>query len=117
MPVYPAAAVTAGIEGAVLLRVSTNGERIVVIEPESGPPPLAEPAIENVKTWRFESHTPTTFEVKFQYRFAGYYCDSECNCYTFSRESVRLQLPAEVELVAVPAMRCNSAVPASSRAQ
>lgn len=117
MPFYPATALEAGIEGTVLLRVTTDGRRIVVIQPENGPELLAQPAIENVKTWRFDSHAPTSFEVKFQYRFAGYSCDPECNCHALAPESVRLRLPAEVELVGPSRILCNSTEPAPSRTQ
>ena len=42
--------------------------KCVRTEVESGQPMLAQAAQKNVKTWQFEQHSPTTFEVTFRYR-------------------------------------------------
>ncbi len=59
IPFYPPLAPPARIQGAVTLRLSTDGKRISTVDAESGPPMLVKAAKENVKTWRFEPHTPT----------------------------------------------------------
>lgn len=101
VPLYPRAIRAARIQGDVMLRVSTDGQRASAVEVESGPPMLAEAAKENVKTWQFESHTPTSFEVAFHYRLlVPTKCDSECNCDSEEKESVLLQLPTKVDLSA-----------------
>ena len=106
VPLYPRSIRAARIQGDVVLRVSTDGHRISAVEIEGGPPMLAEAAKDNVKTWQFEPHTPTTFEVTFHYTLLlPAKCDSECNCDSEEKESVLLQLPTNVEVRAkVPAI-------------
>ena len=109
VPFYPRLAPTARIEGMVKLRVSTDGERVSAIQVESGAPMLAQAAKENVKTWQFEPHSPTTFGVTFRYRLLVPKCDSECHCDTEEKESVLLQLPTNVDVSAkIPAI-CDPA--------
>ncbi|HJU84173.1 MAG TPA: energy transducer TonB [Holophagaceae bacterium] len=66
-PFYPSSAQTAGIEGIVRLRLTTDGESVSMVEVESGKPMLVRAAQENVKTWKFRKHDPTSFAVSFQY--------------------------------------------------
>jgi len=70
---------------------------------------LAQAAQENVKTWQFEQHRPTTFEVTFRYRLLQSKCDAECNCDSVEKPSVLLQLPTDVEVSAKELMVCDSA--------
>ena len=79
VPLYPRTADLVHIEGIVLLQVSTNGARISDVKVEAGPPMLAKAASDNVRTWEFSQHTPTTFRVKFSYRIlpeSGCYLDN-----------------------------------------
>ena len=70
---------------------------------------LVRAAKENLKTWRFAPHTPTSLEVTFRYRLLSYKCDSECLCGSEEKESVLLQLPTYLEVRATMAMICDHA--------
>jgi len=106
VPLYPSVIRTARIQGDVVLRVSTDGLRVSTVEAEGGPPMLVEAAKENVKTWQFEPHKPTSFQITFHYKLLlPTNCDSECNCDSEERESVLLQLPTDVKVSAkIPAI-------------
>lgn len=110
VPFYPRLAPAARIQGTVRLHLSTDGKRVSAVDAESGPPMLVQAAKENVKTWQFEPHTPTNFEVIFHYRLLTYTCDSQCRCASVEKESVLLQLPANVDISAVIPMICDPAV-------
>jgi len=108
VPLYPRAIRAARIQGDVVLRLSTNGERVSAIDAESGPPALVQAARDNVKTWRFEPHAPTSFEVAFHYKLlVPTKCDSECKCDYAGNESVVLELPTNVDVNARVAMICD----------
>jgi TonB family protein len=109
VPFYPRIPQQAHIDGVVRLRISTDGNRVASVEVESGPPMLAQAAKENVKTWQFEPHSPTTFEATFRYRLLPSKCDAECNCDSTEKPSVLLQLPTEVEVNAKELKVCDSA--------
>jgi TonB family protein len=111
VPFYPRLAPTARIQGTVTLRVSTDGKRVSAVEAESGPPMLVQAAKENVKTWQFESHTPTNFEITFHYRLLlPSKCDSDCHCDSTKKETVLLQLPTNVDVSAKIPVICDPAV-------
>ncbi len=93
-----------------MLQVATDGKRISSIEGESGPRLLVQAAKGNVKTWEFELHAPTNFEVTFIYRLVVPECDSECKCDSGEKESILLQLPAIVKLTAKTLLTCDPAV-------
>jgi TonB family protein len=115
VPFYPSLARQTRIQGVVTLRLSTDGKRVSAVDAESGPPMLVQAANENVKTWQFEPHAPTSFEVKFRYRLLDSKCDSECNCGSEEKPSVVLQLPADVEVSAESLMLCDPAGKISKR--
>jgi TonB family protein len=108
VPIYPRITQQAHIEGVVRLRISTDGNRVASVEVESGQPMLAQAAQENVKTWQFEQHSPTTFEVTFRYKLLPSKCDAKCNCDSAEKPSVLLQLPTDVEVNAKELMVCDS---------
>ncbi len=110
VPFYPRVAQTAHIEGAVKLRISTDGMRASSIDIESGSPLLGRAAEENIKTWMFEQHTPTTFEATFRYVLLPNECDPKCICGDTNRNTVRLQLPTDVEVNAKTVELCDPAV-------
>ena len=89
---YPRTADLVHIEGIVWLRVSTDGTRVSDVKVESEPPMLAKAAADNVRTWEFSQHKPTTFKVKFSYRILP-----ESGCYV-DNSVVMLRLPTEVEV-------------------
>lgn len=92
VPLYPRTADLVHIEGIVWLRVSTDGTRVSDVKVESEPPMLAKAAADNVRTWEFSQHKPTTFKVKFSYRILP-----ESGCYV-DNSVVMLRLPTEVEV-------------------
>jgi TonB family protein len=110
VPFYPRVPQQAHIEGEVRLRISTDGNRVTTVEVESGQPMLAQAAKENVKTWQFERHTPTSFETTFRYRLIPSKCDSQCNCGGVEKGTVLLHLPTEAEVSAETLMTCDPAV-------
>lgn len=109
VPLYPRTLQMAHIEGVVRLRISTDGNRVASVEVQSGQPMLAEAAKDNVKTWQFEAHAPTTFETTFRYKLLPAKCDAECNCNSVEKPSVLLQLPSDVEVNAKELIVCDSA--------
>jgi hypothetical protein len=110
VPFYPRIPQVAHIEGVVRLRISTDGTQASSIKVESGQPMLAQAAKENVMTWRFEQHNPTTFEATFRYRLLPSKCDSECNCDSPERDLVRLNLPSDIEVAAKELLTCDPAI-------
>lgn len=100
VPFYPRTPQMAHIEGVVRLRISTDGAQASAIKVESGQPMLAQAAKDNVKTWQFDRHSPTTFEATLHYRLLPSKCDSECNSDSLEKGSVQLKLPTDVEVTA-----------------
>jgi TonB family protein len=115
VPFYPQLARQTRIQGVVTLRVSTDGKKIAAVEGESGPRLLVQAAKDNLKTWEFEPHAPTNFQVTFRYTLFVPECDSECKCDSGQKESVLLQLPSNVELSADTLLTCDPAVTISKR--
>ncbi len=107
VPFYPRILQTAHFDGAVRLRVTTDGRRALTINQLSGQPMLLNAATENIRTWQFEQHAPTSFEVSFRYRLLPSTCDSACNCDSTERPSVVLRLPSEVEISAPIVQTCD----------
>jgi TonB family protein len=113
VPFYPELARETRIQGTVTLRVSTDGKVVSVIDTESGHPILVDAATNNVKTWEFKPHAPTSFEVTFRYRLFIPECDSQCNCdqgQHGEKECVVLHLPTDTELSAPTLLTCDPAV-------
>jgi TonB family protein len=113
VPFYPELARQTRIQGVVALRVSTNGKQVSAVEAESGPRLLVDAATDNVKTWEFKPHAPTSFEVTFRYRLFIPECDSECNCDRGEggeKESLVLHLPTDADLNAPTLLTCDPAV-------
>lgn len=97
MPLYPPIAHTARIGGIVEIQITV--ERGAVVEARvisSSSPFLANPALVNVKTWRFEPADRTTFLVKYRYEIK--------EKQTAYPENARLELdlPREVRVTARP---------------
>jgi TonB family protein len=69
-PMYPPLARQTRIQGDVRIEFSTNGESVTDVVVESGHPLLRAAAEENVRTWKFASHTPGKFQVIFRYKLA-----------------------------------------------
>ena len=92
VPLYPDLLLKAKFDGEVRLRVTTDGERASTIMFESGGKILFTAAEENVRTWRFEPHQPTTFVAVFRYKLLP---DSLC---FKDVPTVVLHLPTEVQV-------------------
>ena len=86
---YSRFAVDAGIQGTVQLQVTTNGYSVTKVDAQSGNPFLVRAAIGNLRTWRFTSHTPQTFDVVYDYQLLS------------SKEEF-LKEPGVVEVDAIP---------------
>jgi TonB family protein len=76
MPFYPRIALTARIEGTVLLRATVTAQGATSdVEVISGHPLLKQSAIENVKSWKFAWPNPCACSVKkkitFVYKLSG----------------------------------------------
>jgi len=92
VPLYPDLLLKAKFDGEVRLRVTTDGERASTITFESGGKILFTAAEENVRTWRFEPHQPTTFVAVFRYKLLpGSLCFKDV-------PTVVLHLPTEVQV-------------------
>ena len=109
VPFYPRVAQTAHILGDVRLRISTDGKQVSAVETKSGPPILAEAAKQNIRTWRFEEHSPTSFETTFTFTLLTSTCDAQCNCDSEEKPEVLLRLPIEVHVSAKTIMTCDPA--------
>jgi hypothetical protein len=100
VPFYPRLALAARISGAVHLHLSTDGKRVTSITDQKGPVMLIAAAEQNVRTWAFAEHIPTSFDVNFNYKVI----DSP-RCYS-GNKPVILHLPAEVEVDGAP-LECD----------
>jgi hypothetical protein len=67
-PIFPPLARTARIVGDVQIQFTTNGASVVNAVSLKGHPLLSEPAVENVRSWKFAPHDPGTFVVTFRYK-------------------------------------------------
>jgi hypothetical protein len=92
VPLYPSVARLANVEGVVHLKVTTDGHRVISTQVEDGHKLLSAPADENVRTWRFSLHEPTTFTVTYRYKLVENWKGDPYN------PTVVLRLPAEVEV-------------------
>ncbi len=90
-PVYPPLARQTRTQGDVLIKVSTDGESVRDAVAQTCHPLLCKAAEDNVKTWKFASTNPKTFDVTFRYKLL------EGNAVVEF-----LELPALVRVLAVP---------------
>ena len=90
-PIYPPLARQTRIQGEVSVKVTTDGESVCEAVAQTGHPLLRKAAEDNVKTWKFLSHAPSTFNVTFRYKLM------ESNV-----EVEFLQSPTIVEILAPP---------------
>ena len=92
VPTYPPLARAAHVQGVVHMKITTDGQRVTTAEVLDGPKVLAVPAQDNVQTWHFSPHDPTTFTVIYNFKLLA---GGKGNTAT---PSVVLKLPAEVEV-------------------
>jgi outer membrane biosynthesis protein TonB len=70
-PRYPSKAESTRLQGSVVMQVKTDGSKVSDVTSTSGHPILISEATNNVRTWRFAEHTPTTFKVTYFYVAEG----------------------------------------------
>jgi hypothetical protein len=103
MPLYPVIARAARVQGIVKIKVSTDGEKVVSLDVKSGPPMLVRFAENNLKTWKFAEHKPTTFVTTFEYVI------EETSYCGYQNGNVNLYLPSEVRITASGVKTCDPA--------
>lgn len=94
IPSYPSLAHTANVSGVVKIRVTTDGNRAISFDQETGPPLLLRPTEENLRTWEFQGDNPTTFIVTFDYQL------QEGEACSMAPAIPILQLPSKVVIIA-----------------
>jgi hypothetical protein len=95
VPLYPPVARVANVEGVVHINVTTDGHRVVSTQVKDGHRFLAATAEENLRTWQFSLHEPTTFTVTYTYKLVTDLQPVQNN------PRVILNLPTEVEVDAL----------------
>ena len=101
LPLYPIMARAARIQGVVKIKVTTDGKKVTSVETESGPPMLVKFAKENILTWNFAEHKPTTFVTTFDYVIEG---PAQCD---YSNDALALNLPLEARISAKGLETCD----------
>jgi len=104
MPLYPIMARAARVQGVVKIKVTTNGKKVTSVDVESGPPMLVKFAEENVLSWEFTEHKPTTFVTTFEYVIEE---TAECE---YTNGASVLKLPLEIHISAKGLETCDPAV-------
>lgn len=70
-PTYPPLARQARIQGDVRVQLTTDGASVKDADAMMGNQLLRKAAEDNVRTWKFASHSPGTFYVTFRYKLAS----------------------------------------------
>jgi hypothetical protein len=70
-PIYPPLARQTRIQGDVRVKLTTDGESVIDAEAVVGHPLLRKAAEDNVRTWKFARHNPSTFYITFRYKLAS----------------------------------------------
>jgi hypothetical protein len=76
-PMYPPLARQSRIQGEVRVKLTTDGESVRDAAAETGHPLLRKAAEDNVRTWKFVTHTPNTYYVNFRYKLLSDTVDVE----------------------------------------
>jgi hypothetical protein len=95
-PIYPKIALAARVSGTVRVHVTTDGKHISSIDREDGPPMLIKSTEDNLRSWLFEEHLPTSFDVTFEYKLIHIQGCEE------GKRGVILNLPTRVEIDDAP---------------
>lgn len=103
MPLYPIVARAARVQGVVKIRVTTDGKKVSAVDAECGPLMLVRAAKENILTWEFLKHRPTTFLTTFKYVIVG---PDQC---IYSNGASILNLPREVDISTKGLKTCDPA--------
>lgn len=92
VPLYPPLARATKTQGVV--RITTDGTKVVGAKAEDGNHLLAVAAEENARTWRFSKHARTSFTVIYRYRLET---DADPN-----NPTATLRFPIEVDVSMSP---------------
>src|SRR3954468_12827620 len=95
VPLYPAVARVANVEGVVHVKITTDGHRVTSAHAEDGHKILAAAAEKNAQTWQFAPHEPRTLRVTYRYKLVTD-LDAHQN-----NPRVLLRLPTEIEIAAL----------------
>lgn len=109
MPLYPIMARLGRVQGVVKIKVTTDGEKVSSLDAVSGPPMLVKFAKENILTWEFAKHRPTTFVTTFEYVIEG---PDQC---LYTNGTSVLNLPLGVRMSAKGLMTCDPSRTSSHR--
>src|SRR5262245_1860733 len=90
VPYYPPLARTADVKGDVHVRVVTDGQKVTAAKAKDGQKVLADVAEQNARTWRFASHTATSFMVTYRFKIVDDVPEG--------KNRLLLQLPTDVEV-------------------
>lgn len=108
LPLYQMMARAARIEGTVKIRVITDGKKVSSMDEETGPAMLVKAAKENIRTWEFLEHPPTSFVTTFLYRI-----EEPAQCF-YSNGATTLNIPLEVRVTVKGFMTCDPAATITS---
>lgn len=68
---YPAAALSAGVQGDVIVKLTTDGHAVVSAQATSGPAQLQDACVANLKTWKFTRHAAGAFQAICRFKILG----------------------------------------------
>ena len=98
VPKYPPIAITAGIQGTVLLHVHTDGEGVESVEVAEGVQLLDAAATDVVRSWHFASTTPESFDSTVAFRLTS----DEMSCRPLAPLELDMEAPSTTT-IGVPA--------------
>jgi hypothetical protein len=108
VPMYPRAAIDARTSATVRLSVSTDGQKAVSVRVTGALSPLTTSALDNIKTWRFASHEPVSFDVTYRYAILTRGCEAPGRD---THAAATLQFPTTVDVFAEVDGECTSQTP------
>jgi hypothetical protein len=100
IPRYPDLALQARVQGRLRLRVTIGGGQVVAVEELVETNPFFfKVAVDNLRTWRFESQGPATFDTTFRFSLVGLPTPA-CGGPPLAADepSIRLNYPSSVEI-------------------
>jgi hypothetical protein len=107
VPSYPALAKLQKAQGIVKMRLTTDGHKVITVEPLEGHPALIKAAKANVETWEFQEHKAITFETIFAFAIKVV---PPCEPNDERLDVITLRLPASVEIRATWQGECDPIV-------
>jgi len=105
VPMYPREAIDARTSATVRLSVSTDGQKAASVRVTGTLSPLTTSALDNIKTWRFASHEPVSFDVTYRYAILTRGCEAPGRD---THAAATLQFPTTVDVFAEVDGECPS---------